>query len=195
MRFTYTWHCAAGLPLPLLYSCYCTLPCAAPTTAEPGGLPNNHDCCHTGARSAPSGYCSHPGGLQEHCASLKRTPNTTLPSPSPLGSSASCPPPAPLVHTPLVHKHPPAHCQATQQLVAQALCLCHCAQTPVGHLLCIQLNGVLGEVEALLHCRGQLANAAALLTCTGKQQQEKAGSSKGSKVSGYCMTRGKTKHQ
>jgi len=59
----------------------------------------------------------------------------------------------------------PAHCQATQQLVAQALCLSHCAQTPVGDLLCIQLHSLLGEVEALLHCGGQLADAAALLAC------------------------------
>lgn len=68
--------------------------------------------------------------------------------------------------------HAPAHCQATQQFVAQALCLCHGAQAPVGHLLSVQLDGVLGEVEALLHGRGQLTDAAALLACrAGRARQ------------------------
>jgi hypothetical protein len=63
-------------------------------------------------------------------------------------------------------RHPPAHCQAAQQLVAQRLCLGHSAKAAVGHLLCVQLHGLGREVEALLDGRCQLADAAALLTCS-----------------------------
>jgi hypothetical protein len=72
--------------------------------------------------------------------------------------------------------HPPAHGQATQQLVAQGLSLGHGAQAAVGHLLGVQLHRVWGKLEALLHHAGQLADAAALLACRGGQGSDEGGS-------------------
>mmetsp|Transcript_421 Transcript_421/g.993 ORF Transcript_421/g.993 Transcript_421/m.993 type:complete len:202 (+) Transcript_421:20-625(+) len=56
-----------------------------------------------------------------------------------------------------------AHGEAAEQLVAEGLSLGDGAQTTVGHLLGVELHGALGEAEPLLHQRGQLADAAALL--------------------------------
>merc|ERR1719251_774127 len=56
------------------------------------------------------------------------------------------------------------HCESTDELVPQRLGLRDSAQTPRGHLLGVQLDGALGEVEALLHHGGQLADAPALLS-------------------------------
>ena len=68
---------------------------------------------------------------------------------------------------PLVVRSAPPNGQPAQQLVPQALSLGNGAQAAVGHLLCVQLHGPLGELEALLHHAGQLANAATLHTCRG----------------------------
>ena len=60
--------------------------------------------------------------------------------------------------------HLPPDCESTDELVPQRLGLRDGAQTPRGHLLGVQLDGALGEVEALLHHGGQLADAPALLS-------------------------------
>lgn len=70
---------------------------------------------------------------------------------------------------PLHHIHAPANSQTAQQLVAQGLSLGNSAQTAVSDLLSVQLNAVSGEAEPLLHNGGQLADAAALLTCSATQ--------------------------
>ena len=53
--------------------------------------------------------------------------------------------------------------EASEELVAQGLCLCDCAEAAVGHLLRVQLHAALRKLEALLHHAGELADAAALL--------------------------------
>merc|ERR1712062_497097 len=50
------------------------------------------------------------------------------------------------------------------QLVAERLGLSDGAQTTSGHLLSVQLNGTLGEVESLLNDAGQLTDPSALLS-------------------------------
>ena len=59
--------------------------------------------------------------------------------------------------------HLPPDCESTDELVPQRLGLRDGAQAPRGHLLGVQLDGALGEVEALLHHGGQLADSPALL--------------------------------
>merc|ERR1712062_960459 len=54
--------------------------------------------------------------------------------------------------------------QTSDQLVAERLGLSDGAQTTSGHLLSVQLNGTLGEVESLLNDAGQLTDPSALLS-------------------------------
>mmetsp|Transcript_12637 Transcript_12637/g.40697 ORF Transcript_12637/g.40697 Transcript_12637/m.40697 type:complete len:267 (+) Transcript_12637:389-1189(+) len=54
--------------------------------------------------------------------------------------------------------------KATDEFEAQRLALRHCAKAAVGNLLCVQLHRILREVPALLHDRGELTDAAALLS-------------------------------
>eukprot|EP00170_Pyropia_yezoensis_P001646 contig_7116_g1650 len=56
-----------------------------------------------------------------------------------------------------------AHSKATNQLVTQRLSLRNRAQAPVVHLLHIQLDGTLRELEPLLHNGGELTDPATLL--------------------------------
>merc|ERR1719262_789918 len=58
----------------------------------------------------------------------------------------------------------PPHGESTNELVAQRLGLSDGAQASGGDLLGVQLNVALGEVETLLHHRGQLADSASLLS-------------------------------
>lgn len=91
-------------------------------------------------------------------------PQTQNKTPAPISKPQSpAPQTPPPYHRPFP---PPAHCQSSQQLVAQRLSLSHSAQAAVGHLLRIKLHSLWREVEALLHGRGQLTDAAALLTCS-----------------------------
>ena len=55
------------------------------------------------------------------------------------------------------------HGQSIEQLVPQTLTLSDCTETTILHLRCIERNAVLGEVEAFLNQRRQLADAAPLL--------------------------------
>lgn len=57
-----------------------------------------------------------------------------------------------------------ADSKTTKELEAQRLALGNSAETAVVDALSIELNGALGEVEALLNDGGELANATALLT-------------------------------
>ena len=62
------------------------------------------------------------------------------------------------------------HRQTAHQLVVERLCLGDGTQAAGGHLLGVQLQRAVREAEPLLHHRGQLADAAALLTCTGQRR-------------------------
>ena len=73
--------------------------------------------------------------------------------------------------------HLPPDSESTDELVPQRLCLSDGAESPRGHLLGVQLDGALGEIEALLHHGGQLADAPALLT---EHVLRSGGSSRGS---------------
>ena len=50
--------------------------------------------------------------------------------------------------------HLPPDSESTDELVPQRLCLSDGAESPRGHLLGVQLDGALGEIEALLHHGG-----------------------------------------
>eukprot|EP01136_Pigoraptor_vietnamica_P011651 Opistho-1_new@50747 len=56
-----------------------------------------------------------------------------------------------------------AHGEATEELVPERLALRDGAEAAVGDLLSVELHAAVGEVEALLHDRRELADAAALL--------------------------------
>ena len=58
----------------------------------------------------------------------------------------------------------PSDSQSSDQLVSERLSLCDGAETTSGHLLGVQLDGVLGEVEPLLDDGGQLTDPSALLS-------------------------------
>ena len=58
----------------------------------------------------------------------------------------------------------PTDGKTTEELVPQALALCDGRETTVLDLLGVQLQGVLGEFEALLHKGSKLTDAAPLLT-------------------------------
>jgi hypothetical protein len=60
-------------------------------------------------------------------------------------------------------KGSPADWETSEQLVLERLGLSDGAQTTRGDLLGVELDGVVVKVEALLHDRGELADAAALL--------------------------------
>jgi hypothetical protein len=57
-----------------------------------------------------------------------------------------------------------ADSKTTEQLVSQGLALGNSAETTVEHLLSVELNATLREVESLLDSGSQLTNAATLLT-------------------------------
>ena len=56
-----------------------------------------------------------------------------------------------------------AHGEASEELVPERLSLGNGAETAVGNLLGVELDGALGEAKTLLDEGGELANAAALL--------------------------------
>lgn len=58
----------------------------------------------------------------------------------------------------------PAHSQSNNQLVFEGLGLSNGRETTVGDTLSIELHGSLTEVESLLDNRGQLSDAASLLS-------------------------------
>ena len=58
----------------------------------------------------------------------------------------------------------PADSKATKELVTEGLALGDSRETTVLDLLGVELEGVVGELEALLDERGELTNAATLLT-------------------------------
>ena len=58
----------------------------------------------------------------------------------------------------------PADGETTKKLVAERLALGDGRETTVLDLLGVKLKGVIGELEALLDERGELADAATLLT-------------------------------
>ena len=58
----------------------------------------------------------------------------------------------------------PANSETTKKLVAERLALGDGRETTVLDLLSVELEGVLGELEALLHKGSKLADAATLLT-------------------------------
>lgn len=76
----------------------------------------------------------------------------------------------------------PPHSQTVQQLVPQALTLCDSAETSVLNLGSVEGDAVLGELEALLDERRELANATALLAedflCVGSADDD-VGNSRG----------------
>ena len=58
----------------------------------------------------------------------------------------------------------PANSETTKKLVAERLALGDGRETTVLDLLSVELKGVIGELEALLDERGELADAATLLS-------------------------------
>ena len=61
-------------------------------------------------------------------------------------------------------RNKPADGKTAEELVAEGLALGDGGETTGVDLLGVELNGALGEVEALLHNGGELANAASLLS-------------------------------
>lgn len=57
----------------------------------------------------------------------------------------------------------PANSEASKELVTERLSLSNGAETPVVHLLSVELNAVLRELEPLLNYRCQLPNPPTLL--------------------------------
>ena len=61
-------------------------------------------------------------------------------------------------------RYAPADSKTTEKLVAERLALSNRGETTVLNLLGVELKGVVGELEALLDERGELTDAATLLT-------------------------------